>query len=387
MFNYLQNIFHKNYKPFIKYSLVGILGTAIDIGSLFVLVDLFYFPIIPAATISFILATINNFVLNKNWTFRHPSMNYKKLYIKFLIVSLIGLALTLLSMNLFVFVLGIWYILAKALTSMIVLVWNFLANKFWTFKIIEAKTFSSGFLDLSIIIPAYNEEKRITSTLKNINEYINLEKLKAEIIVVDDGSLDKTDLVVTSFLSTINNLKFEKLARNSGKGAAVRRGVELALGNLILFVDADNSTPIDQFTKLKKEMLENNFDIVIGSRYLKSSSVKIKQPFFRIVLGRVGNFLIRAFLLEGVKDTQCGFKLFKGAVAKDVFSFQKVKRFGFDMELLVVAKNLGYKVSEVAVDWFDVGGSRLRPLRDAIITFKDLFYIKLNLWAGRYNRD
>ena len=387
MLNYLKNIFHKNYKPFIKYAVVGVLGTAIDIGSLFVLVDLFYFPIIPAATISFLLATINNFILNKIWTFRHPSMNYRKLYIKFLIVSLVGLTLTLLSMNFFVFVLGIWYILAKALTSVIVLVWNFLANKFWTFKIASSNGSFDSSLDLSIIIPAYNEEKRIASTLNIINDYISSEKLNAEIIVIDDGSSDRTDLVVASFLPTINNLRFEKLAKNSGKGAAVRRGVELALGNLILFVDADNSTPIEQFSKLKQEMIENKADIAIGSRYLKSSNVKIKQPFFRIVLGRIGNFLIRAFLLDGVKDTQCGFKLFKGAAAKDIFSFQKVKRFGFDMELLVVAKNLGYTVSEVAVDWFDVGGSRLRPIKDAIITFKDLFYVKLNLWSGRYNRD
>ncbi|MDA3802416.1 MAG: glycosyltransferase family 2 protein, partial [Patescibacteria group bacterium] len=147
------------------------------------------------------------------------------------------------------------------------------------------------------------------------------------------------------------------------------------------------STPINQFLKLKQEMIDKRVDIVIGSRYLNSSSVKIKQKLFRVWLGRVGNFLIRLFLLDGIKDTQCGFKLFKSHCVKDIFSFQKVKRFGFDMEILLIAKNLGYSILETPVDWYDVGGSRLRPLRDGIITFKDLFYIKLNLWSGRYDRD
>lgn len=253
-------------------------------------------------------------------------------------------------------------------------------------EINETKT-QQGIIDLSIIIPAFNEEKRISSTLRIINDYISSEKLLAEIIVIDDGSSDKTDQVVNDLMPIIKNLRFKKLSINSGKGAAVKAGVDLSLGSLILFIDADNSTPITNFFKLKKEMDENDYDIVIGSRYLKSSNVKIKQPFYRIMLGRVGNFFIKLLLLNNIKDTQCGFKLFKSAVAKNIFSFQRVKRFGFDIELLTIAKNLGYNFSEVPVDWLNSKDSRFRPLQDSLVTFKDLIYIKFNLWLGRYNQN
>lgn len=379
--------FLQKFKPLIKYATVGIIGTAIDIGSLYLFVEYAGIPVIPASVLSFLLAVVNNFVLNKAWTFQNKSKNYRKLFIKFLIVSIVGLLLTVLCMYLFVNIAHIWYIFAKALTSLIVLSWNFLGNKFWTFNIHqrENQLLEDAVYDLSIIIPAYNEENRIKNTLLAINDYLSDRKISAEIIVVNDGSNDKTTEVVNSYQNKIPNLKLINLSKNYGKGAAVKRGIIESKGEMIFFTDADNSTPIDELEKLQKSLTANNAQIAIGSRYLQDSSVKIKQPKYRIFLGRAGNLLIRAFLIDNIRDTQCGFKLFTRDAAKNIFQFQKVKRFGFDMEALVIAGHLGYKIVEVPVSWFNSAESRVRPIKDALITLKDLVYIKLNIWSGRYN--
>jgi putative flippase GtrA len=149
----------KKFKPFIKYAIVGVLGTAIDLGALYLFVEYARMDVILASVFSFLLAVVNNFILNKAWTFQNKSKNYRKLFIKFLIVSLVGLLLTVSCMHLFVNVANIWYIFAKAITSLIVLSWNFLGNKFWTFVINQKeKQINEEYLyDISIVIPAYNE--------------------------------------------------------------------------------------------------------------------------------------------------------------------------------------------------------------------------------------
>lgn len=376
----------KNFKPFFKYSIVGTIGTFIDLASLYFFVEYLDIPVIPASVLSFLLAVINNFLLNKSWTFKNRSSNYRKLFIKFLIVSVVGLLLTISSMYILVHVIGIWYMIAKALTSLIVLTWNFLGNKFWTFNLKPqnlgiAENFEH---ELSIIIPAYNEENRIKNTLLIINDYILEKNLNAEIIVVDDGSGDKTVEVVRHYMEKIKNLKIILLEKNSGKGYAVKKGIDESRGKYILFTDADNSTPIEEFEKLFTELKKTNSEIAIGSRYLSDSKVKIAQPKYRILIGRMGNILIRIFLIDGIKDTQCGFKLFTHAAAREIFSLQKVRRFGFDMEALVIAASLGHKIIEVPVSWFNSSESRVRPIKDAFITLKDLVYIKLNVLSGRY---
>lgn len=377
----------KKFKPFIKYAIVGVLGTAIDLGALYILVEYARMDVILASVFSFLLAVVNNFIINKAWTFQNKSKNYRKLFIKFLIVSLVGLLLTVSCMHLFVNVANIWYIFAKAITSLIVLSWNFLGNKFWTFVINQKeKQINEEYLyDLSIVIPAYNEENRIKNTLLSIQDYLSSNKINAEIIVVNDGSKDSTVEVVKSYQNKIPNLQIIDLGKNCGKGAAVKQGVIKSRGKLILFTDADNSTPIEELEKLQKSLMTNNAQIAIGSRYLQDSSVKIKQPKYRIFIGRAGNLLIRMFLIDGLRDTQCGFKLFTSDAAKNIFQFQKVSRFGFDMEALVVAGHLGYKIVEVPVSWFNSAESRVRPIKDALVTLKDLVYIKLNIWSGRYN--
>jgi len=292
-------------------------------------------------------------------------------------------------MYVLVFILAFWYILAKIVTSGLVLSWNFLANKLWAFKALtKNKTPADIYTyELSIVIPSYNEENRLGHTLRAIEGYLNERKIKAEIIVVDDGSQDGTGGVVKNFQKNTPNLQLITLAKNKGKGFAVRTGVEKAIGEYIVFTDADNLTPIEELNKLFSVLHNTEAHVVIGSRYLKSDNVKIQQPRYRVMIGRIGNLLIRTFLIDGIKDTQCGFKLFRNEVAKDIFRFQKVSRFGFDMEMLVVAQNLGYKISETPVNWFNSTDSRLRPIKDRLITFKDLIYIKLNLWSGRYDKD
>ena len=381
--------FVKKFKPFLKYCVVGVLGTLLDLAALFVFVEYVGIAVIPATTLSFLLAVTNNFILNKTWTFKSKSKNYRKLYIKFLIISVIGLGLTLLCMYVLVNMLGTWYMLAKAVTSLIVLTWNFLGNKLWTFKLNKnlPDTHTEYEFKFSIIIPAYNEENRIKSTLLIVDDYLRSNNMNAEIIVVSDGSSDNTGEVVDGFKSKIENLKLIEYTKNQGKGFAVKTGVEKSRGKYIVFADADNSTPIEELDNLYQQLKETDSDIAIGSRYLQSSNIKRKQPKYRVILGRAGNLHIRALLVDDIKDTQCGFKLFKHKTAKEIFNLQKVKRFGFDMEALVIGEKLGYKIVEVPVSWFNSSESRVRPVKDGLRTLKDLIYVKLNLWGGRYHKD
>ncbi len=368
---------------------MGALGTCIDLASLYVFVEYVHIPLVPATILSFLLAVANNYLINKTWTFKNKSKNNRKLFVKFLIVSIGGLLLTLLCMHVLVRILGIWYMFSKAITSLAVLTWNFLANKLWTFRLKERiiELPSHFTYDLSIIIPAYNEENRIRNTLLSISDFLTQKKINAEILVVDDGSSDTTRHVVAKFQERDARVKMITSSKNFGKGHSVKKGVEASRGKLILFTDADNSTPIEEYEKLLKRMHETQSQIAIGSRYLHDSDIKIKQPFLRILIGRMGNLLIRLFLIDGIKDTQCGFKLFEHKVAREIFSFQKVHRFAFDMEALVIADNMGYKIVEVPVSWFNSTESRVRPIKDALRSLKDLLFIKLNLWCGRYSSD
>jgi dolichyl-phosphate beta-glucosyltransferase len=369
---------------FFKYAVVGVLGTSIDVGSLYVFVEYLRIPVLIAAAGSFGLAVVNNFLLNKFWTFENRNPNIRKQFIKFSLVSLVGLGLTETFMALFVYALQLWYIPAKLVTSCIVLTWNFLANKYWTFTE-KARAFAqpaSAPLDLSIVIPAYNEENRIGKTIEAIEAYFRGRNITREVIVVDDGSTDDTSGVVGKLSGSINDLVAVRYTPNQGKGFAVKTGIERSRGRYILFTDADNSTPIEEFEKFRPFM--NNNAVIIGSRYVSGSSVRIRQPWYRIWLGRLGNFLIQMLLFEGIRDTQCGFKALPRDAARDIFSRMKVRRFGFDMEMLAIATLLSYPIREVPVSWFNSEDSRLRPFKDAFRTFFELVYIKLNLMSGRY---
>jgi dolichyl-phosphate beta-glucosyltransferase len=374
----------KEFTVFTKYATVGVTGTALDVGSLYVFVDLLHIPVLVAAAMSFVLAVINNFILNKYWTFRNNDRNFRKQFIKFFIVSIVGLALTEISMVILVYFLDIWYIASKLITSVIVLTWNFLANKKWTFTetIRPIATVDPYDYDVTIVIPAYNEEKRIESTIEAIHRYFDRKSMTREIIVVDDGSNDNTAGVVNAMKERIHGLHCVRYIPNRGKGYAVKVGVEKSRGEYILFTDADNSTPIEAFEKFYP--LLSHTTVVIGSRYMADSDVKIKQPKYRILLGRLVNFLIQVFLFDNIRDTQCGFKAFQHSAAKELFSCMKVNRFGFDIELLSIAYLLKYSVREVPVSWYNSPVSRVRPIKDTLRTCSELLYIKLNLLSKRY---
>ncbi len=224
---------------------------------------------------------------------------------------------------------------------------------------------------LSIIIPAYNESERLPETLVKTRGWLTKNRFDFEILVVSDGSNDGTEKAAAGS-------KVISYQPNRGKGFAVRKGMLNAAGELRLLMDADNSTPVSELPKLLKYI--DAFPIVIGSRYLEKEILR-KQPLKRRFLSRLANFLIRLLLLPGIKDTQCGFKLFKGDAAERLFKKTTVNRWGFDFEVLALARKSGYKIKEVGVLWKDADNSHLRAGRAAISTLKELFsvWIKVKL--------
>lgn len=231
---------------------------------------------------------------------------------------------------------------------------------------------------LSIVIPAYNEEKRIEETLEKILNYLKTKNYQYEIIVVDDGSSDNTVKVLETIAKENKNIFILKNEQNSGKGYSVRKGVLESKGDYILFSDADLSTPIEEVEKLL-HWLNQGFDVTIGSRGLKESDIKIHQPFYRELMGKFFNFLVQTLLIKGIKDTQCGFKCFKKDATKEIFKRQKIDGFGFDVEILYIAKKLNYKIKEVPVTWLNSPNSKVSPIKHSLEMFKDILKIKFGI--------
>jgi len=238
---------------------------------------------------------------------------------------------------------------------------------------------------LSIIIPAYNEEKRMGATLFSVADYLKQKGYSGEILVVDDGSRDGTVNLAKDIQKQITQLKVIENKENHGKGYVVRQGMLEAKGKYLIFMDADNATRIEEFDKALP-YLQEGIEVVIGSRHIKGSYIKIEQPLYRRILGRMANFLIRLVLLPGIRDTQCGFKVFSQKAAQEIFSRQTIMRWGFDMEILVIAKSLGYKIKEFPVNWYNVLDSRVRPIKGALSTLKELWKIKVNQLKGLYGK-
>ena len=238
---------------------------------------------------------------------------------------------------------------------------------------------------LSVIIPAYNEEKRISQTLLAVDKYLSKQNYNYEILVVDDGSKDKTVGIVKKLEKMIGNLRVIANDKNHGKGYVVRQGMLEAKGQYRLFTDADNSTSLEQIEKLWPYLKpKGKADIIIGSRGLRKSVIKIPQPFYRVVLGKLSNLLIQVVALWGIWDSQCGFKLFSFKAAKKVFPKQTITRWGFDIEILAIAKKTGLKIKEVPIVWQNAPESKVSS-GAYLSTFKELFKVKWNLIRGRYN--
>lgn len=235
---------------------------------------------------------------------------------------------------------------------------------------------------LSVIVPTYNEEKRIKACIEKLKKYFFGCKFNYEVIFVDDGSCDKTKAIIKKQIANLANYRIINYQPNTGKGYAVRQGVLMAKGKYVLFMDTDMSTPIHQLDKLLEYV--NQFPIVIGSRYLNKNSIKVYQPFTRRMVSRLGNLLIRQMLKLPYQDTQCGFKLLESSTAQKIFKLSQVNRWGFDIEILTIAKLLGFGVKEVAVDWYHDSRSQLRASRAAWQTFYEVVKIKSNIKTGVY---
>lgn len=228
---------------------------------------------------------------------------------------------------------------------------------------------------LTIVLPAFQEEARLGPSLDTLFAWLDQYAPAAEVVVVDDGSRDGTAAVVQARAAREPRLRLAQLGQNRGKGAAVRRGVELARGNWILLSDADLSTPITELAKLVAAV-EAGADIAIGSRDVRDSQIVRHQPAYRELMGRVFNQIVQAAALPGLRDTQCGFKLFSAEAARRCFALQTIERFAFDVEVLYVARRLGYRIAEVGVVWVNDERSTVRPIRDASRMFADVVRIR-----------
>jgi len=240
----------------------------------------------------------------------------------------------------------------------------------------------SGYPDLSIVIPSYNEEKRLPTTLQRIAAYLKASGPKAEVIVVDDGSTDQTVKVAESFQGQIDNLRIVSNGRNRGKGFSVRHGALEARGKIVLFTDADLSAPIEEADKLLAIMGE--YDVAIGSRAVNRALIEVHESRFREFAGIIFNKIVRIILRLPFVDTQCGFKAFRREKCKIIFEQQTIERFGFDPELLYLARHHGLRTVEVAVRWAHSPATKISMCRDSLQMFLDVVVIRWNALRGRY---
>jgi dolichyl-phosphate beta-glucosyltransferase len=237
-------------------------------------------------------------------------------------------------------------------------------------------------MSVSIIIPSYNEELRLPETLAATAEYFANRGEPFEILVVDDGSKDRTAEVVTEYAKKHPEFHIECLnyGGNRGKGYAVRYGLLKGTGELRLFCDADLATPVEEYEVVLEAMRRQNADIGIGSRPLRESHLLVHQPWYREFLGRSFNLAVQALAVKGIKDTQCGFKIFTAESANEVFKRTKIDKFAFDSEALFIANRLGYKIAETPIRWSHKDGSKINMIRDGIKMIIDLMTIR---WLHR----
>lgn len=233
-------------------------------------------------------------------------------------------------------------------------------------------------------MPAFNEEARLGPTLRDYVSYCRGTERRAEVIVVDDGSRDRTSAVVGSLEAEYPEVRLIRLAENHGKGHAVRSGVVNAQGRLVLFADADGATPLSEVERLEAAIAAGA-DVAIGSRALHDTQVTVKARLYRRVIGRVFHRMVELLTVSGVKDTQCGFKLFRGPVAHDLFSRMRIRGFSFDVEVLMMAQRRGYRIAEVPVNWTHQPGSKVNLVTDSALMLRDLFVIRGRYMSGQYN--
>ena len=242
------------------------------------------------------------------------------------------------------------------------------------------------FVDLSIVVPAFNEALRILPTLDRLYAFLETQPLRYEIVVVDDGSRDNTCEVVEHAMGTIPTLRLLRQTPNRGKGAAVRAGMLAARGQIRVMSDADGSMPPEQLPRLLAPIIACTAEIAIGSRYAEGAKTDLKQPMYRVLWSRLANKVIQRSLVPGVRDTQCGFKAFTAEAARGLFSVAKIDGWAFDLEILALARRRGFGIAEVGVEWKDDRRSKINPLKDLWNVVREAMMIRKNLRTGVYNR-
>ena len=242
---------------------------------------------------------------------------------------------------------------------------------------------SVPFVDLSIVVPAYNEEHRIAPTLARLSAFLVNQPMRWEIVVVDDGSRDATCAVVQAAMARIPNLRLVRQTPNRGKGAAVRRGMLAARGEIRVMWDADSSMRPEELPRLLAPLVERRARIAIASRYVAGAKIE-KQPTYRVLWGRLCNKVVRRFLVPAIVDTQCGFKAFTADAARALFSSATIDGWAFDLEILALARRRDIAIEEVGVEWKDDGRSRVNPLVDMWKVIREAFVIRRNLERGVY---
>lgn len=238
----------------------------------------------------------------------------------------------------------------------------------------------------SIVIPAYNEARRIPATLQSVVECVRQRGWSAEIVVVDDGSTDETAEIVRAFAGHAPEVRLMQNAGNCGKGHSVRSGLLNALGEVIMFTDADLSAPMEEAQGLF-DAIANGADIAIGSRWLERNRQTIRQPLYRQLFGRCFNAVTRLVMGLPFADTQCGFKAFTRAAAQTVFQLQTIERWGFDPEILFIALKRGYQIVEVPVSWAHDERTSISYLKDGVQMLEEIAIVRWNALLGRYDRQ
>jgi len=238
--------------------------------------------------------------------------------------------------------------------------------------------------ELSVIIPAFNEETRIGPTVRDIVAYCRRTSRAFEIILVDDGSVDGTSSVGRDLSQEFSEVRLIRLPANQGKGYAVRTGMLNAQGRNLLFADADGATPFPELERLENALAEGA-DVAVASRALRQDGTRVRAKLYRHLMGRTFHLLVERLADAGVKDTQCGFKLFRFPVAQELFSRMRMNGFSFDVEVLLMARKRGYRVTEVPVNWSHRPGSKVRLAGDSLAMAYDLFRIRANWLRGEYN--
>jgi glycosyltransferase involved in cell wall biosynthesis len=242
----------------------------------------------------------------------------------------------------------------------------------------------SGAPELTIVIPSYNEELRLPATLGKIAAYIRERRPNTEVIVVDDGSADRTAAVAESWRDRISQLRVVSNGVNRGKGFSVHHGSMEARGEIVLFTDADLSSPIEEGEKLLAALASH--DVAIGSRAVDRSLIEVHESLFREFAGIIFNRIVRVILRLPFVDTQCGFKAFRRERCQIIFEQQTIERFGFDPELLYLARHHGLSIAEVPVRWAHSPATKVNMLRDSVQMFLDVFVIRWNAIRGQYRR-